>query len=162
MQTSVDLYLVKGMEGQKADTNFDDVLSRFASTDVPFGKGLVEGVGAGNSELPSASGQIFDGVALHTHSSSATLAGVRLYIAGEAISLLRRGRVWVKSEDVITINSIASLTSPVYLRHTANGAGKIPGNFLTTADSSKATALTNCKWLTETTVVNDIALLEIR
>lgn len=156
MQTTVDTNLVIGFPGMKADSGFDDVLTREAKEDVAFGKGLVEGVGAGESILPAASGFKFDGVALHTHTVELDGDEERKYEAEDAMSVLRRGRVYVVSEDAVSIGD------GVFLRHTAGGlATELPGNFRTDADGGDAGELSGCRWLTTTSSTFALALLEI-
>jgi hypothetical protein len=155
MQTSVDTYLSEAFAGMKADTNFDDVLSRKAGEDIDFGLGVVETSTEEESKLPSASGQYFDGVALHTHTKELDSSDERKYSEKDSMSVLRRGRVWVISEDAVSIGD------DVYLRHTTNGSNT-PGNFRTDNDSGNAMQVKGCKWLTETSSTNELALLEIR
>lgn len=58
------------------------------------------------------------------------------YIANTALNILRRGAIWVVSEQ-----DVVAYTSRLYVRYTVNG-GLIPGSFRTDADGGKAAEVT--------------------
>lgn len=153
MQTNYN-DLVASVEGGLADSGFTDIVSRFSSAIVLFGQGLAV-VAADESAQPSATGFVFEGVALKVNLPLDNNTGLAQYSANKAISVLRKGRVWVKSESIIT----NIVTDGVFLRHTVNGL-LIPGQFRIDADALKADQITSARWLTTTAAINQIALLE--
>ena len=112
-------------------------------TNVPFGV-LVslnnDGQQSGDRRLvhlPQGATDVTDaklamGVALHTHAVENALTGVNLgYEPQSAVSILRRGRVYVQVEDAVVEGGA------VYVRHVA-GAGEQLGAFRSDADTSDA------------------------
>lgn len=154
MQTDYN-NLEKSVEGGLADSGHHDLVTRYADAAIPFGRGLVA-VGPDKSALPSATGFMFDGVAIMKHKAQTNADNEAEYEANEAISTLRRGRVWVLAEQEVT-----SVDDPVYMRHTANGGTTAPGRFRIDADTDNADEITNARWLTTTSGADELALLEI-
>lgn len=154
MQTSINTTTTKSFEGQLGDIGFNDIATNQAQENVPFGRGLVNG-GEEIAVIPSSTGStVFEGVSLHSYEVELDSNNVRQYVDGDAINTLKRGRVWVKSEAAIAIGD------PVYLRHTANGATKLPGMFTDNADNGKCYLLTGARWLTSCGA-GELALLEV-
>lgn len=122
---------------------------------IPFGRGVIEGASVPLGILPSVTGFIMAGVSLFKEKVVPNDGTGAKYEAGEAISVLRKGRIWVLAEDVI------SLDSDVYLRHTLGAADEVPGRFRTDADSAKGDQITNARWVSETTGADELAQLEI-
>ena len=121
---------------------------------IPFGRGVVEGTAPPLGVLPSVTGFLFAGIARHIAKVAPNDGSGAKYEAGEAISTVRKGRVWVLAEDVVT------LASDVYLRHTLGSADQLPGRFRSDADSAKADQIT-ARWVSVTTGANQLAQLEI-
>lgn len=153
MQLSYD-DLLPSVEGGLADSGHHDIVSRFSAAEVLFGQGLAV-VAENESAQPGATGFVFEGVALKVNLPLNNSSGEASYKANTAISVLRKGRVWVKSESIIS----NILTDGVFLRHTVNAA-LIPGQFRIDADTAKADEITTARWLTTTSAVNELALLE--
>lgn len=152
--------LEKSVEGGLGDAGHHDLVTRYADAAIPFGRGLAA-VGPDKSALPSAAGFVFDGVSVMKHKAQDNSTNQAQYDANEAISTLRKGRVWVKSETVV-----ASVNDPVYLKFsTADAAGGAVGQFRTDqqtlATVDHAALIANARWLTTTAVANELALLEI-
>ena len=122
---------------------------------IPFGRGVIEGATPPLGVLPSVTGFLFAGIARHKAKVAPNDGTGAKYEAGEAISVVRKGRVWVLAEDVIT------LTSDVYLRHTLGAADQLPGRFRTDADGSDADQISNARWVSITSGANELAQLEI-
>ncbi|MCP3683873.1 MAG: hypothetical protein GY861_14405 [bacterium] len=80
--------------------------------------------------------------------------GVVSYAATETLNGLRSGRLYVYVEEAVTSDDT------VYLRFLANGATKIPGQFRKSADSSKAFACSNCRFVTSAGA-GEYAILEL-
>lgn len=69
--------------------------------------------------------------------ASSTLTGVQV---GDAMSLIKKGRVFVPAEDAV------DPTKPVYLRLSVNGGGTAAGQFRGTSDTTHTVLLTKAKW----------------
>lgn len=68
------------------------------------------------------------------------------------LSIMRRGRIWVVTEEAVDV------TDDVYYRHTASG-GNTPGSFRNDADSATAAKLYGARYLKKTTAAG-ITILE--
>ena len=138
-------------------------LSRVATTvnttasPILFGRGLAQNLtDAALIALPSATGFLFSGISMQSQVATPNDDGIAKYEDGVAVPVMTKGRIWVLAEDAIT-----SLADSVYLRHTANGAVNVAGRFRTDADTARADQIANARWLTLTTAVNQLAVLEI-
>jgi hypothetical protein len=80
-------------------------------------------------------------------------ANVPAYPIGRPFTLVRKGRIWVWSEQAVCP------TDRVYVRYTASG-DNVVGNFRKDADSTTATYLLGARFATETTAAG-LVLLEI-
>lgn len=128
-----------------------------SGANVPVGRGVVHDTGAGTSELafklPSLVGDVILGVLIsdQTHPQN---GGVPDDAMG---SIVTHGEVWVSVEQAVTPSS------PVFCRYNAAGAtGTNPavGKFRTDADTAKAVAMTNARFLTSA-AAGGLALLQI-
>jgi hypothetical protein len=143
------------VKGGLADAGVTNKVSRHAAAAINFGLGVVVTANEDEVALPSSTGFIFAGVALMKHNITFNATAVALYSIGDAISVLRKGRVWVNSEVAV------DPTKDVYLRHTANtGPTRSPGDFLVTADTNKADQIANAKWVSVTSGAG-LAILEV-
>lgn len=122
---------------------------------IPFGFGLAQSLtNAAQAVLPSATGFLFAGVAVHKQKAQQNAVEAARYEAGESVSVLKKGRIWVWSEQAVGPGD------PVYLRHTANGAN-VPGQFRKDADTARADQITTgARWASITTGAG-LALLEV-
>lgn len=78
------------------------------------------------------------------------------YPAKEAVMVMNKGRIWVAIEEDIAVGDA------VYVRHTANGSGKLRlGAFRNDSDSSNCDQLTNARWIKGGTSAQGFALLEL-
>lgn len=129
---------------------------------IEFGKCVVrdERVTTGlNCRLPrqatDLSGNHAFGIALADTSletrSAAPLAG---YNAGMAVSVLRKGRIWVEVEDYASVVDGAA----VYVRHAASGTEEL-GSIRTDADTADATVLPGAKFYG--VAVGSLAIVEL-
>jgi len=154
MQTTVRESMLPAFEGLVADQRPHDIITRRAAANLKFGYGVVQTAAIGDVNVPAATGFVFEGVTLHTHNVE-PVAGVRQYYEKDPVPVLRKGVIWVLAEVAISVGD------PVYLRHTAGGAGQVPGRFRNTADTAKADQITQARWLSETTGTDQLAMLEI-
>lgn len=130
-------------EGQMADSGAKDIISKTADTDISFGLFVSLGSGDNNCKLPAASGDVGGttfGVTIRAASREPN--GDVGYLENDTVAILNKGRVWMRVEDAVTAGD------DVYVRHTANGAGKDPGQVRSDADTAKAVQLTRAKFAT--------------
>lgn len=140
------------VKGGLVDAGFTNKVSRVSAAVISFGVGLSIGAD-GKVLIPAATGSQFEGVAMMKHKAQSNALGLARYDIGEAISTLRKGRIWVFAEEAV------DPTDAVFLRHTVNG-GLIPGDFRTDADTANADQITNAKWVSVLTAAG-LAILEI-
>lgn len=154
-QTTYNADPTLGFRGLLADPNDDAFLISLANgAAAAQGFGIMVRRDAANPEdqfdILSAAGQTPVGVLVHTHAqqdpSLADPLGVALL---EPASVCRRGRVWVRVEEAITVGD------PVYYRHTS-GTGTEIGAFRNDSDG-----VGQVTTLTPTVVENDIYGLDI-
>jgi hypothetical protein len=134
-QTSYSVNPEVGYRGLLADPNRDAFIIPMANgAAAAQGFGIMVKRDATNPEeqfdIFSAAGQKPLGITVHTHAqedpSLTDPAGIALL---ESASILRRGRIWVRVEEAITVGD------PVYFRHTS-GTGTEIGAFRNDADGT--------------------------
>lgn len=116
------------------DMNFQnaDILSRFNEEATKTGYGLMvrQGTLAVEALRISAAGQTPLGVGVHAHTEKAKGTGTATEAEanGGKLDVLRKGRIWVVTEEAIAIGN------DVYFRHTAKGGNTTLGAFRTDRD----------------------------
>lgn len=170
IQTSYPFGFTAGLLGQPYDlTPYQDVTAD-AATAIGFGLGLVLDSSRtpqnnrASVKLPSASGDLFAGVAVLSRKqvTTGTPAGFgdltttedAQYESGDPIRLRTRGRLYVWSEQAV------SPADPVYLRYTVGAGGTAVGYFRKDADTSKALLIANARFV-GTIAAAGIVVLEI-
>lgn len=119
-QTSTDTYgfeLDRAQAGQKAGAGFDHVESFAAEGAVAFGHGVVAGTADNQVAVASADDETFVGISVFTH---AQVQGIDLtaaegeqystgaeYRDGDAVNVMRKGRVYVEVTDAVTAGADA-------------------------------------------------------
>lgn len=102
MQTSYNLTQAESFAGMKADSRFDEVESFLANEEIAFGRGLM--ANASDKDLveiaDNASG-VFRGVSVHIHNEDG------VYAEKDAVSTLRKGKIWVETADAVVEDSAA-------------------------------------------------------
>jgi hypothetical protein len=138
-QTAYNRQFGSPTPGHVGDDGIRDVESVVSAADQRFGEGVAFSA-AGVVASMSGSGDLFKGVILASMTREAIRDTVAAhYKAGDQMPLIKKGRVWVWSEQAVTE------TDAVYVRYTANGALQV-GDFRKDADTAKALLLANCKW----------------
>lgn len=134
-----------------------DIVSRTSSAACVFGIFLVKDIGDGNvlppSAAPSSSSQV-DCVNMYSQAIQSGLStdGVTPATpAGKPINGLKKGRIWVQCETAFNPD-----TDSLYLRYTANGAGKVPGYVGNATDSGKNALLGKTGFLVNYTALNTL------
>ncbi len=126
VQTSVVAPLA-GAPGMHADSGPYDAVSKTAAEAIPFGAFVA--LTADECELPDSSGEVTQvgrGVAMYDP-SKASAGG---YVAGDVVSVMTVGRIFVATEDTLT-----AYASP-YVRFTADANPK--GSWRSDSDSAEA------------------------
>ena len=117
------------------------------STAIPFGQAVVPSATSGAVTAVGASTVAADfvGVAVAQVKSATDYANqnVGTYVAGDAVSVIKRGCVNVKCQ-----RGTAAYDGDVYLRVAANASypTAVVGGFEASADSTNTVKLTNAKW----------------
>lgn len=128
-QSSYGLAPAQGIEGMIATASrIDDKLTRVAHVATPAGRLCVR-QSEFKSRLPTAAGDITTtGLVLgvSVYDSMRMSAG---YAAGDLVTILHKGVIWVLVEDAVTEGGA------VYVRHTANGGATTIGGFRGTTDT---------------------------
>ena len=150
----------EAFEGMEADNSaVKERISGQADVIIPFGR-FVSADGTQDSphtvELPDATAKVTDGrglgiaVADVSHQEGPTL-GVNQYAVNDAVPVLRRGRIHVISEDVIAV-----VGAQAFVRFNAGNLGAFRGDVA----GGDAVALPGARFLTVTTAINQLAVLE--
>ena len=155
-QTSVAEQAAK-RAGDKADSGFDDVISRVAEGAVRFGRLCVLGTDEDRQcQEPSATGQVSDpesvlGFAIRSHAIESDSAVTDPeYKDKQMVSIMRHGRVYLKS------TSAFAPTDSVFVSHTGANAGLVRND----NDGGNATLLAGARFR-DTGVADDVATVEI-
>ena len=112
-QTTVTQYGTAGFAGLLYDTGETDVLSYSAEGIVGFGVPVKLGT---NKERQTAAlttsagqGALAVGISLATHTIEQTSAGAAQYADKQSVSMLKRGRVWMLTNDAVVAGANANL-----------------------------------------------------
>lgn len=156
--------------GQLGDIGFNDIVSQYSAAIIPVGRVVCYDAAVDKVKLPAGTTDIADantesrpvaGVAiseLNIEEQDANVLGVAganvpAYPIGRAFSVLRKGRVWVWSEQAV------APTDQVFVRFTAAGDEKV-GNVRKDADAGKAVNLKGARFASVTTGAG-LVLLEL-
>lgn len=147
----------EGLKGYGDDSSF--IASRLAASGgIPVGR-LVTFDAGGDVEigyLPSAAADVTDnpiGISLLDSSREQTVVtSDPLYPEGCSVPLLRRGAVWVISEDIVTAPGPVN----VVFQNPVSGLGAF--RFTASADTA---VLGNARFMTITSAINELVLVEI-
>lgn len=169
IQTTVNFKHDPLLQGMVAHARPGEDLTSYADVDIEFGLGLVyddeENNGRLKVKVPDASGGLFVGVSVFDHTrpvtgevpDQATLITTQnaKYKAGDPIRRRTKGPIQVWVEQAVTP------ASPVFLRHTANGPGSVPGQFRADADTANADDVSNFCRFAATTNGPSLVTLEL-
>lgn len=112
MQTSYPMYKDRAFAGMLATSEFSQVTTRVAEGDIEFGLGMVNGSTDLGVKVPSATTDVFAGIARHTHN----IAGK--YKTKDAVNNATHGVYYVP----VTVDVVAH--TPAYVISTGANAGK--------------------------------------
>jgi hypothetical protein len=149
MQTSYADGPAAHRAGDLYDNSPNTTVTRVASTAIPFGRILTkDGTTSDNLvKLPSAASDITDvkliqGMARRVQTvPNQPDVEPDSYRAKDAIAVLQVGRGVVLTEQSVTT------VDPVYVRYTANGSGKYPGQVRKDVDTDKAALFASARFL---------------
>jgi hypothetical protein len=133
VQTAFNTNPVVGKPGMLYDAGDDinDITSWIAAEDIPYGAYVVQ-TADGTCELPDSAGEVTGfagGVALIDIVTEPTTVG---YKTGDAVRVLRRGRVFVLNEVTFSVGDV------MFVRQ-ASGTGTQKGAFRNAADTATCT-----------------------
>jgi hypothetical protein len=152
------------LEGMEADTSLaKERISGLATVAIPFGH-FVSAEGSAENpyavELPDATAKVTDGrglgVAVSDVSVESDGGAGNGYEIDDAVPILRRGRVWVISED-----AVAAVGTPAFVRFAAGGGGSVLGAFRTDADTASAVGLPGARFMTTSAGAGELVVLEL-
>ena len=160
-QTSYDIDQAVGFEGMKADMRDDTIITGLAEGEIFIGKAVTIGTLDRQVKHPTLATDITDvkkvkGAAIHSHSIEQKYpvgTGNYSYPDKSAVSVAQKCVVWVKPETLVTAR-----TSDVHVYY---AGAKQKGSFGGTAVGGETAIMPNAKWLTTTTVVGELAQLQI-
>ena len=112
-QTTVTQYGAIGFHGQIADTEFTDIVSYSAEAATPFGSFVALGTNKERQVTPltTSVGQaaLAMGVAVASHTVEQTSGGVAQYAATQTVSVGKRLRVYLLTDDAVVAGTVANL-----------------------------------------------------
>jgi len=148
VQSSSDYTATHGaaFEGQKVDLQLANIISKTCETsDIPFGRAVVRGTGDDQCLLPSATGQSFLGITLHTTDGVEQADGDHLYEQYREANILDFGEIWVYTEQSVVPGDA------VYFRHTAAASPlDVVGRFRKDASGGDADLIVGAAFTTTT------------
>lgn len=145
--------MAAAVKGGLGDSGFTDKVGAVSAADQEFGMGL-QMLSTGLVALPSAVDQVFAGVTIQQQLPIQRATGEATYEAEQEISLLKKGRIWVYSEQAV------NPTLAVFWRHTLN-VTLVPGDFRVDIDTANATDISAfARWVSVTAAAG-LALLEV-
>lgn len=112
-QTSVTQYGAAGFAGLIADSMFTDKMSYSAEGAVSFGVPVALGTNKERQviELTTSVGQaaLAVGISVATQAVEQTTAGVVEYVTKDTVSVMKRGRIWIATDDAVVAGAVANL-----------------------------------------------------
>ena len=156
--------MIKAFEGSPYDGSSDSyrVTAVNTAADSAVGRAcLVVPASPARFSQPVGSAGVFMGILQHSHALDTGLITTpdTAWPQNKPGAILRKGRIWVVSESIV-----ASVSDLVYYRHTDVGADPEKfGRFRADDDggSGDVTQVVAAKWVTTTTAVGQLAVLEI-
>ena len=107
-QTTVSVYGNAAFKGMLYDTRINDVMSYAAEAVVGFARPVQLGTNKDKQVIHATTGAAAMGVALATHAHEQAANGDVNYTAGETVSVLKVGRVWVETNDAVVAGAVAN------------------------------------------------------
>ncbi len=160
-QTSYTVNQLTAFAGQLGDIGPHDIGSfvwKYSGA-LPAGVGVVQDTTSDASiKVPGASGdvtsELFMGVTVLSQAHENLVSGGGSYEQHDAVSVMKKGRIWVQVEEAVTP------VSPVYVRFASGAGGTQQGSFRASADTATAAQLSKARYLTSA-AAQGFALVEI-
>lgn len=154
-QTSVSVQQAVAFAGMVGDTahmrDAKSYTNAEASAEIPFGLFAIQGTAVDEAKIPSAQADVGVGIVLHSHAfqkdNELGTTGLKSKVV---FSALTRGRVWVTTDEAIT------LASAVRVRMSGAGAG----TFRASSSAGVTKLLNGCRWVSVSTATPGVAQLE--
>ena len=108
-QLAYSLYQNAGFKGMLADLTNNDVASYSAESAIVFSMPVMLGTNKEKQVLTATAGATAVGFAVATHAVEQTSAGVAQYAATQTVSVLKKGRIWVETDDAVVAGAVANL-----------------------------------------------------
>lgn len=108
--TGYDFALTVAQAGQLFDIRPDTIITLTAEIAIPFGSPVRRGTDPETQAL-IATASAFEGVAVLTQAKEQTLSGVARYEIGDAVSVVKRGAVWVTTAVAVVAGENAYVTA---------------------------------------------------
>lgn len=164
MQTSYSIDQAAGVVGGIADSAIVQDIESFKNPggEVKFGHVVTRGAASEEIVHPDAAIEITDkklvrGIVVAAHEmESQSGSAAPGYKAKSVVPVMRKGRIWVKAEDVITEG-----TSTVNVRFLGGAGGTQLGAIRGAAVVGETAELPNAKFKSSTSANGELAILEI-
>lgn len=158
IQTTVSNDPTIAVEGMFAEGGPRDIISKKAAVAIMNGRFVTQGTADDQCKLPTVTGDVTGKpLGLAVYDASLTPAWPAStgepYPIGSGVSILRKGRAWVKVEEAV------APFDPVFVRFAAGGGGTALGAFRKSADTATAVQLPGAVYLT-TALANGLAVVE--
>jgi len=148
-QTNYQVNFDKAFEGMLGDANHMDALSRvIEGANVLFGKAVTFGTNDNQCKALSAISEKVAGIVIHKHIEEGEL------LEKDAVSLLRKGRIYVKVEEAV------SPGDAVFVRAVVAGAEEA-GSFRASADSTDCIDISSKAEYLTSAEAGEFALVDI-
>ncbi len=111
-QTTVTQYGAAGFAGLIADTSDNNIMSYSAEGTIGFGVPVVLGTNKERQVLATDTNVGQGALAIGISVSGVieqTSAGVAAYVATQSVGVMKRGRIWVNTDDAVTAGAVANL-----------------------------------------------------
>jgi hypothetical protein len=162
-QTTYGDTMTAAIAGQLADNGEHDVMPMYneeASAEIAFGRAVKFGTNANGALLPTAETDVIAGIVMHTHAYTRGWDDADLGDTGvkpdAALSVLRKGRIWVTVEDDVVAN-----VSRLWVRAVAGGDPEFLGGLLDADDGTDTVDCTNQGVFRTTASAGGLAILEV-
>lgn len=147
-----------GFEGELADLSIKDIETGIAEGEVFIGKMVCVGTALNQVKHPAAATDITDlklikGLAIHHHAMESKTSANYSYLDKSSVNVGRKVRAWVKAKTLVN-----SKTSSVHC-YFAGAVQK--GTLGGVAVGGETAIVPQAKWKTDTTVVDQLAIVEI-
>jgi hypothetical protein len=153
-QTTAVLYNPASYLGMLSDLSDNDIVSYAAEGAIAVNKCVRLGTNREKQVAQSGTGvgqgALVWGFALHDHARELNSAGLSQYASTEAVSVLRRGKMWVETNDAVVAGAVANL-------HLASG--KLTDEVV--AAGIEAITLLSVRFLTATSGAG-LAVIEVK